>query len=301
MWFLEICICNLVDTAVNRHTCPTMSTLLILRFIIATLYVCASVAYIALLKSGKQQAARPTYLLGAGLVVHLIEVIVRGAESGAAGGAPFASLSGFISIFAFILGLTYFILERCYTRLYRISSLGAFHVPVLLAAYIWSILTTQPLAAIPQLRTGIVFVLHVVPMICAYAAFTAGFVAGIAYLLLDRQLRRKHFGVLLRGLPNLELVERVNAASARIGLPLLAFGLIMGFVQGHIQFGSEFELDFKVWLSLAMIAIFSIQLGLRRFGGWAGRRSVVLSVIGFATILFNATIANLFSPFHGMG
>ncbi|MCP4680635.1 MAG: cytochrome c biogenesis protein CcsA [Deltaproteobacteria bacterium] len=278
-----------------------MDALLILRFIIAALYVCASVAYIALLKSGKQQAARPTYLLGAGLVVHLAEVIARGAESGAAGGAPFASLSGFVSIFAFILGLTYFVLERRYSALYRISSLGAFHVPVLFVVYVWSILVTKPITEIPELRTGIVFVFHVVPVVCAYAALTAGFVAGVAYLLLDRQLRRKQFGVLLRGLPNLELVERVNTAAAKIGLPLLVMGIVMGFAQGHIQLGSDFELDFKVWMSLATIVIFSVQLGLRRFGGWAGRRSVILSVIGFASILTNATIVNVFSPFHGVG
>ncbi|MCP4599126.1 MAG: cytochrome c biogenesis protein CcsA [Proteobacteria bacterium] len=277
-----------------------MENLIAIRFIVSGLYLCAAIAYVFLLRSGRKQAEVPTYLLGAGLAIHVGEIIVRGAESGALGGAPFVSLSGFISIFSLLLGLTYFVLERQYSRRYRIASLGAFHVPVLFTLHAWSAFLKQPLTEIPELNTGAVFVLHVVSAICAYAALTAGFVAGTAYLLLNRQLRKKNFGILFRGLPNLDLVERVNATAVKIGVSLLILGVIMGFLRGHLELGPAFKLDIKVWVTLLTIAIFGAQIILRRYAGWTGRRAVIISVIGFVVILINATIMNVFfSQLHG--
>lgn len=277
-----------------------MEYLLAIRFCVSALYLTAAIAYVRLLLSGKKQAKFPIRLLGTGLVVHFGEVIARGAESGAAGGAPFAGLSGFASVFSLLLGFIYFLLEKRYSKRYRIASLGAFHVPVLFIMHFWSVLLKQPISEIPPLNTGILFVFHVVPAICAYAALTVSFVTGIAYLLLERQLRQKHFGILLQGLPNLDLVERVSAAAVKIGVFLLSFGVLVGLTMGYLEWGPKFEWDFKVWVSLVVVLVFGLSLALRRFAGWTGRRSVVITVTGFAMILINVTVINyFFSKLHG--
>ena len=89
-----------------------MELLLSIRFVVSVAYLLTTVAYIRLLRSGKRRAGPASILLGISLVIHAGEIAVRGAESGAAGGAPFAGLSGFLSIFALLLGITYFYLER---------------------------------------------------------------------------------------------------------------------------------------------------------------------------------------------
>jgi ABC-type transport system involved in cytochrome c biogenesis permease subunit len=230
--------------------------------------------------------------------LHTGEIVIRGAESGAAGGAPFAGMSGFLSIFAFLVGLTYLYLERRYKK-YRIASLGAFYVPVVFVLHLLSVFSKQPINSIPTLNTGFLFIIHVIPTIIAYAALTAGFVAGIAFLLLDRQLRNKRFDILLRGLPNLDLVERVNASAVKIGLPLVAVGGILGLGMAYQEWGWEYKWDYKVILTFGIVAIYAAQLLLRRFAGWRGRRAVILSIIGFILILVNATVMNYyFSQLH---
>lgn len=278
------------------HTWPVMETILLFRFVVLALYLAASVAYIALLLNGRKRENTPTRIFAAGLTAHLVEVILRGAEAGAAGGAPFATLSGFLSLFAFLLGITYLGLERRY----KVSSLGAFHVPVLFAIHAWSAFIKLPLAAIPDLRRGPFFVFHVVPAIFAYAALTAGAVAGVAYLLLERQIRSKRSGILMRGLPHLDLVEKVNAAAVKVGAPLLALGAFIGIFKGYAFLGASFTWDPKVWLTLVMIAIFSVQLVLRRYAGWAGRRTVSISLVGFIVLIVCVTLINIyFSKIHG--
>ena len=277
-----------------------MELITVICLLVSALYLGAAIAYVRLLVSGKKQASFPSWILVCGLVAHAAEVILRGAESGAAGGAPFASMSGFITIFAFLLGLIYLFLERRYSRRYRIVSLGAFHVPVVFAMHSLSFYLKRPMGAIPDLNKGTIFIFHVVPAICAYAALAAAFVSGVAFLLLERQLKRKQFGLLFRGLPNLDLVERVNAAAVKIGVPLLVFGLLMGLVRGYTEFGWEFKWDLKVWSSFLIALVYGGQLLLRRFAGFAGRRAVLISVIGFVLITLNVSVMNVFfSQLHG--
>jgi ABC-type transport system involved in cytochrome c biogenesis permease subunit len=275
-----------------------MVNLLTFRFLVSALYLSATVMYILLLKSGKRRSPVSSVLLGIGLVMHLGEIIIRGAESGSAGGAPFASFSGFLSIFSCLLGLIYLFLEWYYKK-YRIASLGAFYVPVLFVLHLWSAISKLPITEIPKLNRGFLFICHVVPTIGAYAAFTAAFVAGIAFLMLDRQLRNKKFNLFLRGLPNLDLVERVNASAVRIGLPLISIGTALGLVMGYSEWAWEFKWDFKVWITLGIILIYSAQLALRRLMGWTGRRAVIISIFGFILIAINGTLANYyFSQIH---
>lgn len=275
-----------------------MERLLIIRFVVAAVYFAAALLYIALLRSGRRYARPPLIVFKCGLLLHGVEIVIRGAESGIAGGAPFAGISGFLSIFAFLVGVIYLLLEWRYRR-FRIASLGAFHIPVLFALHGWSCFIKQPIVEIPALNTGSLFTVHVVPTLFAYAAFTVSFVAGVVYLLLEYQLRRRIYGVLMRGLPNLEFVERVNTASVKLGLPLLAAGSCVGLVMAHAQFGVTFIWDFKIWITLVTIIIYGLQLILRKYAGWTGRRAVVISVLGFVAILVSATVVNMFfSPLH---
>ena len=97
----------------------------------------------------------------------------------------------------------------------------------------------------------------------------------------------------------LDLVEAVNAAGAKIGVPLLLVTALAGIVMGYREWGAAYQWDPKNWVTFAIIAIYGTQLALRRFAGWTGRRSVVISVIGFAAILCGITVINLyFSKLH---
>ncbi len=273
-----------------------MSSLLFVRFVVPLMYAGAVIAYGLLLKGVLKRSLWPARLFRAGLAVHFIEILARGAESGAAGGAPFVGLTGFISLFAFLLGVIYVALEVRY----KVHSLGLFHTSVVLILQLSAAVTKTPVTRIPPLNTGHLFVLHVVPAAVAYAAFTVSFIAAVAYLLLDRALRKKQRGLLMRGLPPLDLVEAVNAAGVKIGLPLLFVVAVVGVVMGYRAWGADYHWDPKNWLTFGIVAIYGAQLALRRFAGWAGRRAVLISLVGYGAILLGVTVINvLFSKLHG--
>ena len=267
-----------------------MNGLLYIRFFVSLLYAAATVSYFRLLLRQGKGPNRSTPLLIAAISVHFGELLARGAEAGAAGGAPFVGLSGFMSMFAFLVAVIYLFLEHRH----RVYTLGAFHLPVILIFQAVAAIIRTPIGHIPSLRTGHLFVLHVVPSAIAYGAFTVSFVTAVAFLLLDRQLRKKKFGLLMRGLPNLDLVEAVNVAGVRIGVVLLLIGAATGMVMGYREWGNHYRWDLKNWITLLIIATYTSQLVLRRFHAFGGRRSVLLSIIGFIMIVCGFTIINVF-------
>lgn len=273
-----------------------MASLLCIRFVVPLLYAGAVVAYGLLLMRRLKGSLWPARLFRAGLVLHFVEILARGAEAGAAGGAPFVGLTGFVSVFAFLLGAIYVVLEVRY----RVHSLGLFHTSVVLVLQLAAAVTKTPVTEIPSLKTGHLFVLHVVPAALAYAAFTVSFIAAVAYLLLDRALRKKQRGRLMRGLPPLDLVEAVNAAGVKIGVLLLIVVAVVGVVMGYREWGADYQWDPKNGFTFGIIAIYGLQLAFRRFAGWAGRRAVLISLVGYGAVLLGATVINVFfSTLHG--
>lgn len=274
-----------------------MDTLFDIRFVVTGLYLAASVAY-TLLLNGKLNSARiPQRILFVALGGHFIEILTRGAEAGAAGGAPFVGLSGFISIFAFLVAGIYLFLA---TR-HKVHSLGAFYMPVILVLQGTGAIIRTPVTEIPRLKTGYLLALHVVPSAMAYAAFAVGFVAAIAFLLLERQIRKKQFGQLMRNLPNLDLVEKVNAQSTQFGLVLLIFGAIVGIIMGYREWGDAYRWEMKNWVTYIIIFFYSLQVTLRYYWGFSGRRSVLLSLVGFCMVICGFTVVNFyFSSLHGI-
>ena len=259
------------------------------------MYSAAGVAYLRLFLNRPVPPKLPTRLLTAALLFHAIELAARGAEAGAAGGAPFVGLSGFMSLFSFLMGGVYLFMERRY----KIKPLGAFHVPIIFIIQLAAAVFKSPLTAVPALKTGQLFVLHVVPAIVAYAALSVSFVAGAAFLLLDRQLRLKKFGLLMQHIPNLDLVENMNAAGVKIGLPLLAAGAAAGMAMGYRHFGNSYHWDVKNWITCSVVAIYTLQLVLRRFEEFRGQRAVLISMFGYGVVVFGFTVVNrFFSTMH---
>lgn len=272
-----------------------MTAPLMIRFLVTALYIVAGISYTFLFFNRTVERTRSTKLLIAALVCHAVELTVRGAEAGRAGGAPFAGLSGFMSLFSFLVGCVYLAMEYRY----KIKPLGAFHLPVILIIQGAAAIFKPSLTVIPILKTGPLFVLHVVPAIVAYAALSVSFVSGVAFLLLERQLKQKKFGLLMQNIPNLGLVERMNAAGVKIGLPLLIAAAAAGTMLGYHYFGADYYWDIKNWVTLGIVVIYGMQLLLRRFAGFQGKRAVWVSLFGYIAVIFGFTVVNMvFSTMH---
>lgn len=143
---------------------------------------------------------------------------------------------------------------------------------------------------------------HVVVLLLGYGCFACASVANLLYLLQERQLRAKRFRGSLHTLPSLEALDIWGHRSVTIGFALLTLGLGAGLIFARLRWGTFGLEDPKVLWSLFTWALYGGYLGLRRTYGWGGRRAAIWCLSGFAALVVNLLIINLFlSPLHSFG
>src|ERR1700686_4002635 len=179
--------------------------------------------YVAFLNSGRAVVGRcGSALLGLGVVAHYFALLER---SRGLHTVPYHDLYGSMSLFGWLLALTYLGLELYH----RQRSVGAFVLPFVLAFFLAAHLA--PAARLsPPAAHGVMFAFHVTLSTLAYAAFALSFVLSLIFLGEERLLRNHKLGNMVWRLPPLELLERMSQSSVLVGLVSIAIGTVLGFV-----------------------------------------------------------------------
>lgn len=233
-----------------------------------------------------------TLLLSCGLVCHYYALLER---SHATHTVPYDDLYGSMSLFAWLLGITYLGLEL----IHRQRSVGAF---VTLLLFVWtgavSWLAPAKTPSPPPAR-GPLFAFHITLDIWAYAAFALSFVLSVIYLLQDRVLRSHRAGSAFWRFPALDVLDRMSRSSVYVGLGALAVGAISGLIWEHRLTGAYAWGDPKVVVTLLIVAAYVAYLVLSRSPGWRGARAARICALNFAVVLFSYTIVNRYlTGFH---
>jgi ABC-type transport system involved in cytochrome c biogenesis permease subunit len=126
------------------------------------------------------------------------------------------------------------------------------------------------------------FVPHVVTYFVSYAAlFASAVLAGIEFV---RVTWKPHWSENFEGHAN---------NSAIFGFVALTLGLIMGGMWGKYAWGDYWSWDPKENWALVTWLSYLIYFHIRRMEGWQGRRSMVILVVAFATVVFTYLGMNL--------
>jgi ABC-type transport system involved in cytochrome c biogenesis permease subunit len=231
-------------------------------------------------------------LLAGGIFVQYLSLYQR---SLALHTVPYDDLYGSMSLFAWLLGITYLGLEL----FHRQRSVGAF-VTLLLVCWIVLLgLLTPRILAVPTVPRGAIFAFHVTLNTWAYAAFALSFVLSVIYLVQDRVLRSRRLSVAFWRFPALVVLERMARSSVYVGLVALIFGVAMGLIWEHRLRGSYSLGDPKVIVTLAILAVYAAYLLLSRKANWRGARAALLCAMNFVIVLFSYTFVNLYlTKFH---
>lgn len=231
-------------------------------------------------------------LLAAGIVCHYFALLERSHWIHA---VPYDDLYGSMSLFAWLLALTYLGLEF----LHRQRSVGALVTPLLViwVAVIAGLAPNKMLVASPV--RGPLFALHVTLDTWAYAAFALSFLLSLVYLLQDRILRTHHTSAAFWRFPALDALDRMARSSVYVGLATMIVGVWLGFLYERRLTGVITWTDPKVVVTLAIFLIYLAYLGLSRARGWRGARAARICALNFAVVLFSYTAVNLyFTGFH---
>jgi len=253
----------------------------------ALAYSISLALYLGFLNTGKKPAGpAATLFLGFGIVAHYFALLER---SRGLHTVPYHDLYGSLSLFGWLLALTYLVLEL----IHRQRSVGAFVVAIVLAVFLASHLAPADRLS-PTTAHGPVFALHVTLSILAYAAFALSFVLSLIYLAEERLLRSRRLGNVVWRLPPLDLLERMSRSSVLIGLFSIAVGTVLGFVWVDRLHGQFWYYDPKYVITLLVLLLYAIYFFVARTAAWRGARASKFCIFNFVIVILSFTVVNLY-------
>jgi len=189
------------------------------------------------------------------------------------------------------LSLTSVLLYLYIELRYKTRALGILMLPVVSISMAFASLsptvssTIDPL--IPALQSNWL-TYHVITCFLGYSAFAVSFCAALVYLFKGRGVSTT--AVSAQGIdgffPSLERLDEIMYRMTAIGFLMLSLGIITGAVWANYAWGSYWSWDPKETWSLITWFLYAAVLHARITRGWRGRRMAVLSVIGFACVVF---------------
>ncbi|MBC7517668.1 MAG: c-type cytochrome biogenesis protein CcsB [Microbacteriaceae bacterium] len=222
-------------------------------------------------------------------LVHLTSVILRGL---AQGHVPWSNMFEFsLTSSAIIVGV--FIAVQVWQNLKFLGAyITGFALIVLGVGTVNFYVDIKPLP--PALQSAWL-VIHVFVAILGTSFFSLG--AGLSLVQL---LQARTAGVPARALrflqtmPKAEVLENLAYRVIVVGFVFWTFTLIAGAIWAERAWGRYWGWDTKEVWTFIIWTIFAGYLHARATRGWRGARSAWLAIIGFAAVMFNFTVVNLF-------
>ena len=224
------------------------------------------------------------WLLGLATVILGIGVVMRGV---AANRVPWANMYEFSISGALMILTIYLISLRVKDLRYIATFVTGFTLVILFAAV--SLFYVEVKTLMPALQSYWL-VIHVVVAIMAtgFFAIAAGF--HIFYLLKAAGFGKK----VLSRFPDLKQLERVAYRFNMVGFVAWSFTLIAGAIWAERAWHRYWGWDTKeVWTFIIWV-LYAGYLHAMATRGWTGKRAAWLGLIGFAAVIFNFTVVNLF-------
>ena len=252
-------------------------------------YALSLALYLIFLKTGKAQTGRlGTLLLAVGLVTHYFALLERTRGLGPHT-VPYHDLYGAMSLFGWLLALTYLGLELYH----RQRSVGALVLPFILIFFVAAHVAPPDKFSPPDAH-GPLFALHVTLNILAYSAFALAFVLSLIFLVEERVLRSHKMGDVVWRLPSLELLERMSRSSVLVGLVSITIGTALGFLWVYRLSDKYSFYDPKYAVTLVVLILYAVYFRLARTTAWRGARASKLCIFNFVLVFLSFTVVNFY-------
>ena len=235
-----------------------------------------------------------TSLTALGFLLHLLATVLRGI---AAERVPWGNNYEFAMIATLLIVAVYL---AVLTRL-DLRFLGTFVTGLVIAllgtsAVSFYVIVT-PLA---DPLKSVWLVIHVFVASLATAFLALAFALSVTQLMQLRRARLIGQGAartgprFLRTLPGAERLEALAYRFATIGFIFWTFTLIAGAIWAHDAWSRYWGFDVKETWTFVIWVLYAGYIHARATRGWRGAPSAWLSIVGFAAVIFNFTIVNVF-------
>ncbi len=229
-----------------------------------------------------------------GWLLHLGAVVTRGA---AVHRLPWGNMYEF-TLALTLAAVTAFLVVL---RHHRVRFLGVFvMVPVLLALGLAVlVLYVAPAPLMPALQSYWLAI-HVTAAIIASGVFTVATAATVMFLLADRydgaaaDGRPVRFSALARMMPPPATLDRMAYRAYAFAFPVWTFAVVAGAIWAENAWGHYWQWDPKETWAFITWVVYAGYLHARATAGWRGRKAAYVAMFGFATIIFNFFVVNIF-------
>ncbi len=174
---------------------------------------------------------------------------------------------------------------------YKVKLMGALVFPIISLAMAYASLSpgvqSEITPLIPALQSNWL-TYHVITCFLGYSSFAVSFVTSIVYLFKAGKIEGasrqpvKSTDVA----PSLEAIDEIIYKTIAVGFLLLTVGIITGAVWANYAWGSYWSWDPKETWSLVTWFIYAAFLHARLTRDWRGRRAAIISIAGFACVVF---------------
>src|SRR5579875_1376411 len=210
------------------------------------------------------------------------------------------------NMYEFTLALTWaavgaFLLVLARYRQQALGLLGVFvMIPVLLALGLAiTVLYVAAAPLVPALHSYWLAI-HVTAAIIATGVFTVATAATVMFLVADhyasaeRQGRPVRLAALARLMPNAAVLDRLAYRAYALAFPIWTFAVVAGAIWAEYAWGHYWQWDPKETWAFITWVVYAGYLHARATAGWRGRKAAYVALFGFATVLFNFFVVNIF-------
>ena len=243
-------------------------------------YLAGTAAYAAYLFFQKEYLHRWGFgLLICGFICHCAGIAAEAFNTGI---FPVSSLRETLSFAAAALVGVFL----AFQYKFNLKILGVYAAPLAAAVMLVSSRIPKEAIAVNPALKSFWLIFHVVIIFMGEAAFALACGIGMMYLLQEHAIKTKTPGFFFRRLPSLDMLDTAGYVCIAAGFVLLTFGLISGFLYARVIWGRLWTGDPKEIWSCIVWLVYAALLHERMVAGWRGRKAAVMSVIGFAVLLF---------------
>ncbi len=253
---------------------PVLSTLLL--YSTALAYSAACAAFLAHL-SGSARFPRAlkvgVALVGVGALLHATHIVVSSLVLDV---CPIKGIHYALSVVSLLACVAYLIMRLRY----RIDVVGVIVAPLALTFLIASQVVSADATSTGRIKSAVLPV-HIIANTLGDALFSLAFAAAVAYLIAEKQLKKKKVTGLLQRLPPLDALDRAEYGFLLAGFFPLTVGIVTGAVwAARVESGSAADV-WRAAFGYATWGLFAAVLLLRAAAGWRGKRAAYGTIAGF--------------------
>ena len=243
---------------------------------ISSAFFLAGIVYavVALLSGKYKQSSWNLVAIAGGFIFQTLFLYERGQVHGR---CPIANLPEILIFLAWAMAIIYFL----FGSTYRLSLLGLFTSPLVFLLQLPGLVIPFDLeAALARAAEKTVspwIELHISVALLAYAAFAMASVAGIMFLVQERQIQKGKLDALFYNLPPINILTKTILRFLVCGLVLLFVSLVFAY-----KIPANVLDDHPIWPLYVVVSVYAILLATSIVRGLSPRRLAVLAIVMFA-------------------